>query len=366
MKIKLMIKEKILYLKKEVLKKIIRREIKKHIRKYKIDNLTNSQKKQVKEFWSKYIKNIDYNWYSQLTYDNKKFDSRYIPKDFFYCEIMPRCNDYSLVKSWEDKNYYDKLYFNFNRPKVLIRNIKNTFYNEKYEILSKENLEKLILNENNIGKDYVIKHSVDTCGGKSVEKIKITLDGVLYKNQYISCKELLEKYEENFLIQEIVKQSEFFNKINPNSLNTIRVMTYRDGEEFYLLSTTLRVGIGKGIVDNFSSGGFAIGINKNTGKLNQYGINGKSEFIFEKHPDTGEIFANKLIPNWEKIIKTIEEWSKEIPAYFKIGAWDIGIGEGDEPIFIEINLKYPDAEICQLVEPLFGEKTEYLLNKILK
>lgn len=136
----------------------------------------------------------------------------------------------------------------------------------KYEILSKENLEKLILNENNIGKDYVIKYSVDTCGGKNVEKIKIMLDGVLYKNKYISYKDLLEKYKENFLIQKVVKQSEFFNKINPNSLNTIRVMTYRDGEEFYLLSTTLRVGVGNGIVDNFSSGGFAIGINKNTGE----------------------------------------------------------------------------------------------------
>lgn len=257
------------------------------------------------------------------------------------------------------------MYYILILPRIILRNIKGIFYDKNYNILDKKEIEKIILDKRNIGKNYIIKHTLETCGGKNVEKIRIEFEGILYKDSFISFEELLKKYEQNFIIQEVVKQSEFFNKINPNSLNTIRVMTYRDGEEYDLLSTTLRVGIGKGVVDNFSSGGFAIGVDKSNGKLNCYGINGKSEFIFEKPPNTGEIFADKLIPNWEKIVKTVEEWTKDIPAYFKIGAWDIGIDENNEPIFIEVNLRCPDAEICQLVGPLFGAKTEYLLDKIL-
>lgn len=74
------------------------------------------------------MKNIDSSWHRQLTYDNSKFDVKYIPKDIFYVEITPKCNEYILARSWQDKNYYDKLYLNLKKIKVLIRNIKNAFY----------------------------------------------------------------------------------------------------------------------------------------------------------------------------------------------------------------------------------------------
>lgn len=352
----------ILYKIRDILNRIlIRKEEKKVLDFYNIPKLTNEQKKKVKKYWKKYYKNISEEWHRRFTYTNKKFDVRYIPKDFFYEKIMPSCNDFTLVQAYEDKNYYNKLFPNFTKPETIFHNINGFFYDDNYHYLEYNKIIEILTK---LDSEYVIKPTLNSCGGKNVKKIRVNFGKIYEKNREIKFDKLIDLYKKNFVLQKTVKQCEFLNKLYSKSLNTIRIMTYREGKEFYILGVSLRLGKGEAEIDNFSAGGIAVGVDKLTGALNEYGIDNQFKII-KFHPDTEESFKGKIIPNWEKIIKIVEKWSEDIPAYFKINAWDIALDINNEPVFIEINSKYPGIDTIQLVEPLFGDKTEYLLDKIL-
>lgn len=65
------------------------------------------------------------------------------------------------------------------------------------------------------------------------------------------------------VVQEIVKQNASLSILNPNSLNTMRLVTFitQDGE-VRLLSAVLRMGVGENKLDNAHSGGIFVGIDE--------------------------------------------------------------------------------------------------------
>lgn len=364
---------------KEYLKKIIKvlkkynlrnkynKKILKLITLNNLSSLENAEKVEILKFWKKYLKGrkINEKWHIYYKKFNK-FDEKYIPEDIFYEEIEPKCNSYfELTQAYNDKNYHDLLYPNLKKPKVVLKNINGIFYDSDMNILLSKEVERYLKKQQDT--TLIIKPSLDSAGAKNVNKIRINKDYIFFNNEKKYWSDLLKIYKKDFLIQEIVTQSEELNKIYNKSLNTLRFMTYRDGEEFDILSIIIRIGDNGAEVDNLVKGGFGVGINKITGKLNKFGVDKSGKIIKEKHPETGYRFADFEIPNWQNILKNIEEWSKAIPPYFKLCSWDIGIDYNNNPIFIECNLDGQEINFHQVNNgPLFGNKTEYYLNKILK
>ena len=93
----------------------------------------------------------------------------------------------------------------------------------------------------------------------------------------------------HFILEEIVENAGFLNRMNPSSLNTFRVVTVvgRDRRP-EIVSIALKIG-GKGsCVDNFHGGGMAYPVNVDTNIIDGAGFNGKRErSIFNKV--TGEL-----------------------------------------------------------------------------
>lgn len=152
----------------------------------------------------------------------------------------------------------------------------------------------------------------------------------------------LSTYPEG-VVEGYVVQHPKMASLCPSSVNTIRVVTLSSnskpvikGTRKYadIAYTSLRVGGGNSIVDNFHSGGMCAAIDMETGKLctNAADMEGH---VFEAHPVTGTVFKGFEIPFYketmELILKTIKE--KKIEGYL---GWDIAITENG-PVLIELN-----------------------------
>ena len=84
-------------------------------------------------------------------------------------------------------------------------------------------------------------------------------DGVASHNQ-LDVLSLFKLYKKDFIIQEFVEQSEAMKKLNPTTLNTLRIMTYLRPDDVYILSAVSRIGKPGSSTDNYSAGGILCGI----------------------------------------------------------------------------------------------------------
>lgn len=223
---------------------------------------------------------------------------------------------------------------------------KNEF-NEKFKKYL--NREWMYINENNFDEfsSFVKKHKTvmlkpnDLSCGKGISKVDTTKMDL--KKLYKQCIN-----NKTFLIEEVAKQNKLLNKIHPDSVNTVRIVTIiADNKKPYVATAVLRMGTSHHVVDNFNSGGITAMIDVKTGKINSQAINSEGK-IFEYHPTTNVKLEGYQIPMWDKIEKLVLEAAMVVPEIRLVG-WDICVGE-DKPVIIEGN-QFPAHDLYQ---PLFG------------
>lgn len=337
------------------------KEIKK-LKKNTTKKLTISEIREIKEFFEKYtkIKNLDWHEYYKSYLE---FDKRNIPEDIYFTKIIPSLNNQSLRLAYADKNMYAKNFPKFKMPKTLIRNINGVCVNENYNYIDLE--EELYLLKDG---EYIIKETLDTSGGRGVSGFKKYLGKYFLfdSKREINILDLIKKFNKNYLIQEKIKQYEKLAKLHKNSLNTIRIVSYRSSEKISILSAVLRIGNNGILVDNpATSGGFTVGINLKTGIVKSIGVEKGSGVVKNIHPYTKEKFSDLKIPNFEELKNLIKEYHLEIPYYFDLVSWDIGINENSEFIVIELNLGAQEINFHQKTNgPLFGDLTEEVLERV--
>ena len=113
-----------------------------------------------------------------------------------------------------------------------------------------------------------------------------------------------------FVVEELLEQDEVMSSLNPSSVNTVRISTVLTGNEkkgykVYFLETMLKVGRNGSVIDNFGSGGFLSLIDEN-GVVYTDGFD-KTGKSLKKHPDTGVIFKDFKLPEWDLALKICEE-----------------------------------------------------------
>lgn len=170
----------------------------------------------------------------------------------------------------------------------------------------------------------------------------------LYKPDNLDCGKGIEKWEvlneniEDFYIKfkrepavldELVVQHPAIAKLNPSSVNTIRIFTLMIEKKCELIGASLRIGKGNTIIDNYSAGGLVGAIDLKTGVL----INDAEDAIgkrYSVHPVSKIKIKGFQIPNWEKVIAFVQECAADYP--LKYVAWDIAVREND-CVLIEAN-----------------------------
>jgi hypothetical protein len=137
------------------------------------------------------------------------------------------------------------------------------------------------------------------------------------------------------VVQEYLQQHPAIAAISSSSVNTIRLVTLstRSGETI-LVSAAMRFGVGNAHVDNWSSGGIAVGVDHHNGRLMEVAFD-KSGNRFHAHPDTKHAFLGFQLPFWKETVEIATKLQTAANFYKLIGV-DVALGP-DGPILIEMN-----------------------------
>lgn len=163
-------------------------------------------------------------------------------------------------------------------------------------------------------------------------------DGKLFFNgDSLEINEIMDRIpsKQTYIVQEKVVQHSAINQIYPDALNTLRVVSIVFGEDIVILGSFLRIGANGSVVDNWSHGGLAVGVNED-GTLMKWGIF-KPEYGIktDRHPNTGLIFEGYRLPYWEEAIDLVKTCHRKFSFIGAIG-WDVAFTERG-PIIIEGN-----------------------------
>lgn len=227
----------------------------------------------------------------------------------------------SIVKSLNDPAYYH------------IFDNKSEFYTTFAEYLHREWLHFSKCTKEQFldfiqDKDEIICKPDDASCGVGVEKLK--------KADYATLDAMYEDLKKKGadVIEEVVIQHPDMNRINPGSVNTIRVYTVLSDGVSNVVYACIRMGNSDRPVDNINAGGMYSPIDLETGKIACAACD-KQRIVYERHPRSGCLLKGYQIPYWDKVMDICREAAHKVPQMGYIG-WDVAITK-DGPLFIEAN-----------------------------
>lgn len=126
-----------------------------------------------------------------------------------------------------------------------------------------------------------------------------------------------------WMIEEPIIQSKEMASWNASSVNTVRVASFltREGVH-HNLTPLFRAGRLGAIVDNGVSGGIGAGIDVKTGRIYTEGFDEHGHH-FERHPDSGVPYMGWQVPDWDALMRLIEEIHRSLPPYHRYVAFDM-------------------------------------------
>lgn len=334
------------------LKKLFRRQIRRRFLKSN-DVLDSVYKRDIEIYWKQFGVKIDTSWHKWYSTRNGIKDSRYIPEDIYYSYVEPFFNKMEFRKAYEDKSIYSLIMPEVKRPTTIIKNISGQYYNDLFEPLS----ELTAITECLKLEEFIIKPSIESGGGKGVKFIDIEKTS----NKKEVIKDNLNEFSKDFVVQKLIDQNADLKRINPESVNTIRTLSFFHKGEVHILSSVLRMGVNGSRVDNQAAGGISVGIT-NEGYCKEYAYNKYGEPLLN-HPQ-GFKFINTRVPGYNKVLNIIKEYHLKL-GHFRIVSWDFAINLDENPVLIEYNLGFQEINFHQINNgPLFDDLTDEVLTEV--
>ncbi len=259
---------------------------------------------------------------------------RYI--DMIYCIVKygALSDDYISLKFFEKSSK--------ERAEYVTSGNKRLFYKAFYD----DDARKTLAHKNLFSerfKDFVKRDWIYTANS-SIEDIRKFIEshdevvikptnstwgiGISVINSTMADK-FIDKYKaaagkEEYMIEEKLINHPDVAKLNPVSLQTLRVETCIDQNgEFHLLNVLLMIGTKKIIVSNCHSGGVMCHVDMTTGKIDKEGYNPKGYWL-ASHPETGINFVGYKVPMIEELESYIRRVSQVMPNARYVG-WDVAI-----------------------------------------
>lgn len=347
-----------IYRQKIIEKKKINEKRRKQI--YKNIKISKEDKKKTQEFYKKhYGKKISLKWHKEYYAISGKYDYKYFPELLFIPGFERLSNNKIYVKSLQDKNVLPLIIKGLDyvkMPTTIISCSNGILKDSNNSILT---IDEALINLNNI-ESFFIKPSIDSNSGKNCKLIK------KINNKYNIClKQLLDGYGKDFVIQELVQNSNNIKQLNPSSLNTFRVITYILDGKIYHFPVILRLGRNGQVLDNAHAGGIFIGVTDD-GNLLDFATTEFGE-KFYKHPDTNVLFDGYHINNFNKLLDAAYKLQALFP---KVGCinFDLTLNENEEVVLIEANMEYGAVWLPQMAHGkcAFGNNTARILEIVRK
>ena len=141
--------------------------------------------------------------------------------------------------------------------------------------------------------------------------------------------------EDDCLLEECIEACDELSEFHPSSLNTIRVVTISNGDNFMVFGALLRMGAHGNVIDNTHAGGIYAPIDVENGTIVIDGIDAQNNH-YPNHPDSRKPIKGFKIPEWERIVETCRIATRTIPNVHFAG-WDLCVTKTRQIEIIEGN-----------------------------
>lgn len=323
--------------------------------------ITVAQREEIDAFWSHYLtptqrdKLIDYRCYdiyNKVLREGERI-CEYMPDTFYGGFIDDYYGNPQHSKPCDDKNLYDLFFHDINRPTVLFRVMHGMLLDGNYNEITLDTAVALAREQGEV----ILKLGRFSGCGK----------GILFWNSATDDEAVMRNFlrdSNDVICQALIKQHSELSRLNPTSVNTLRILSLVLHGKVHVLSSVLRMGMNGARVDNASSGGIVCGIRPN-GQLKEVAYDTCAN-LFLKHPQ-GTAFESVTIPNFNECIEIVNSLAKRFCSISRLISWDLAIGEDGRPILIEFNITYGQMDFHQLCNgPIFGDLTDEVLDDVFK
>jgi hypothetical protein len=315
---------------------------------------------EVQRYWSQHFgATVNPRWHIACANAIGVEDVRYVPLEVWWDTVLPYFNDMEMFTAYRDKNLYDTLLRGHDAPATVIRRIHGGYFGADNRMIAPTSVLDLLQAD---GRDKIIKPS-RTDNGKGIRRITVRAGEMKIDGSPAGLTEIERLYGANFIVQEVIAQHPLLAEVHPDSVNTLRLLTFRWQGSVRMLLAFARFGTDGRINDNAGTGGVCCGI-EDDGRMNDAAVD---EFgrRYAVHPSSGYDFSRRTrIPNFRGIRDHVEALHMQIP-HFDLVSWDIAVGPEAQPIFVEFNFRGA-SHVYQWAcrRPIFGELTTEVLEAL--
>jgi len=168
--------------------------------------------------------------------------------------------------------------------------------------------------------DFIKKHvsfifkPLDGHSGQGISILRLDNDNAI--------SEFVEKHKKKeYVIEELINQSPDIGVLHPSSINTLRILTFKQKDRVNLLGAALRIGVGGANVDNAGSGGIYGHVDVNEGIIDSVACDNANR-RYLKHPDTKVVIPGFVIPEWEGAKSMVFEMA-QVVCDATVISWDL-------------------------------------------
>lgn len=257
-----------------------------------------------------------------------------IPKEYFIygfnmlsaegrSTFVTRSNKYKYYKKFNDRNYVD-----FLNQKTETYRIFGEFYGRDVVSLydARDFADFVAFLEKH--PRFIYKPAQDY-GGRGIK--------IYDRKNYESAEDLFEIIIFNgaCVLEELIVQGKEIADIHPDSVNTVRIVTYHgDNGDTHTQWCFLRMGSGGSHTDNMSGGGISARIDFDTGVVCDCGRDYLGHrYIY--HPDSKVQLVGLNIPQWDEVKKLVCRLADTLPQVRFVG-WDLAYSDKGW-VFVEGN-----------------------------
>ena len=266
-------------------------------------------------------------------------DPAIVPEDIARTFIEPVLCPHRYRGYYMDKNIFDELFVEGTLPVTVLRRMDGgVLLNADYTPCDLA-----------AGLAHLIPQSYDKLILKPTKDTSSGLGVMLFERKgekFISAKEnqeltldFLDKYGENFILQEAIRQHPVLMGFNPTSVNTLRLAVYRStkDEAIAVTGALIRVGRSGEICDNGHAGEKFVGIDLETGRLNHYACDQYGNVCDSWN---GVDYKNNdfVIPCWDDV-KRFSQYVCSKLHHCRLVQLDITVNAKGKPQLIEFNIE---------------------------
>jgi hypothetical protein len=293
--------------------------------------------------------------------DDPRTTGHYIPKNTWHRAIVPQLCDTTLFKlvdnKWVFANHYGNLGLPIPRLYGLIDPIHGLDVRGR-PLRTADDLLRLVRTipgpfaikpvEGNAGKGILLVRSVAWHGGGP--EFELADDTTMSASELWSACSRTVNTKTSFIVEAYLRPSNWIRELGGGAAHSLRVVTTMTaaGEPVVELAF-MRLGRAGNMVDNWTAGGLAIGLDVGSGLLGM-GSN-KADAgppRIASHPDTGTVFTGEIVPDWSETLDLCRK-AAELSPWMRCLGWDVVLSD-EGPRIVECN---PGFRI-QFLQTYFG------------